>query len=329
MIPITDLSWQGHSWQSLLSRSIRTSSELATALDISIDAVDTNFPLNVPLPYLARIERGNPTDPLLLQVLATSHELDQSESGLTSPLQEEHFTRGFGLIQKYAGRVLVITTGSCAIHCRYCFRRHFPYAETQASTHDWMELLKNLAEDESISEVILSGGDPLMLKDRRLAWIADELGKIPHITTLRIHTRLPIVIPQRVTDDLTDWIRNSSLNIVFVTHVNHGNEIDVDVRAAMKLLRAANTTLLNQSVLLCGINDTVHDLEHLSRSLMEAGILPYYLHLMDPVLGAGHFNVDESIGIQLISELRQRVPGYLVPRLSREVPFETAKRIIA
>jgi len=329
MIPITDLSWQGHSWQSLLSSSIRTSSELAAALDISLDAVDTDFPLNVPLPYLSRIERGNPTDPLLLQVLATSHELDQSESGLMSPLQEEHFTQGFGLIQKYAGRVLVITTGSCAIHCRYCFRRHFPYAETQASTHDWMELLKNLAEDESISEVILSGGDPLMLKDRRLAWIASELGQIPHINTLRIHTRLPIVIPQRVTPDLTDWIKNSSLNIVFVTHVNHGKEIDADVRTAMKLLRAANTTLLNQSVLLNGINDTVHDLEHLSRSLMEAGILPYYLHLMDPVSGAGHFNVEESKGIQLISELRQRVPGYLVPRLSREVPFEAAKRVIA
>ena len=249
MIPITDLSWQGLSWQSLVAGAIRTSSELASALNLDLEAVDTNFPLNVPLPFLSRIETGNSRDPLLLQVLATTQELAPSETSQISPLQEEQFTRGFGLIQKYAGRVLVITTGSCAIHCRYCFRRHFPYAETQASTEDWTNLLANLAKDQSVSEVILSGGDPLMLNDRRLKWIAERLAKIPHITTLRLHTRLPVVIPQRVTASLIDWMKNSSLDIVMVTHVNHANEIDADVQLSMRRLQAAGVTLLNQSVL--------------------------------------------------------------------------------
>jgi EF-P beta-lysylation protein EpmB len=233
------------------------------------------------------------------------------------------------LIQKYSGRVLVITTGSCAIHCRYCFRRHFPYEDNQPSTDDWSELFRRIEQDQSLSEVILSGGDPLMLNDRRLAWIEQNLARIPHVTTLRLHTRMPVVIPQRVTSKLLDWMTKSSLNIVMVTHVNHGNEIDPEVKSALNQLKLAGVTLLNQSVLLKDINDDSVTLATLSRKLMDSGVLPYYLHLMDPVLGASHFDVDESTGVKLISALRQCLPGYLVPRLSREVPFESSKRVIA
>lgn len=330
MIPITDLSWQGHSWQTLVASAIRDGAALADALGLELEAwepVQTDFPVNVPLPYLARIERGNPRDPLLLQVMTSISEL--GPSGTTSPLQEEAFKLGFGLIQKYAGRVLVITTGSCAIHCRYCFRRHFPYAENQPSTEDWSTLFRQIEHDQSLSEVILSGGDPLMLNDRRLAWIAENLARIPHVTTLRLHTRMPVVIPQRITSALLDLMSASSLNIVMVTHVNHGNEIDQAVKSAMKQLHQAGVTLLNQSVLLKEVNDNAEALVTLSNKLIDSGILPYYLHLMDPVQGASHFDVDESTGIELISVLRQRLPGYLVPRLSREVPFESSKRVIA
>jgi len=330
MIPITDLSWQGHSWQSLVSSAIRTGADLAAALNLDLEAleqVESDFPVNVPLPYLARIERGNSRDPLLLQVMTSVSEL--LPSGTTSPLQEEAFKLGFGLIQKYAGRVLVITTGSCAIHCRYCFRRHFPYADNQPSTEDWTKLFHQIEQDQSLSEVILSGGDPLMLNDRRLAWIAENLARIPHVTTLRLHTRMPVVVPQRVTSTLLDWMNKCSLNIVMVTHVNHGNEIDYEVKAAMKQLHRAGVTLLNQSVLLKDINDNAEALATLSNKLMDSGILPYYLHLMDPVLGASHFDVDETTGVALIAALRQSLPGYLVPRLSREVPFESSKQVIA
>jgi len=327
MIPITDLSWQRHSWQSLVSSAIRTTDGLADALGVELEQVETDFPINVPLPYLARIERGNPQDPLLLQVMTSVDELQQS--GTTSPLQEEAFKLGFGLIQKYAGRVLVITTGSCAIHCRYCFRRHFPYEDNQPSTEDWSELFRRIEQDQSLSEVILSGGDPLMLNDRRLAWIGENLARIQHITTLRLHTRMPIVIPQRVTSTLLEWMTLSSLNIVMVTHVNHGNEIDPEVKSAMNRLKRAGVTLLNQSVLLKDINDNAEALATLSHKLMDSGVLPYYLHLMDPVLGASHFDVDEATGVKLISTLRECLPGYLVPRLSREVPFESSKRVIA
>ena len=327
MIPITDVSWQGLSWQALVSDAIRDPIDLAAALKLSPTAVETDFPVNVPLPFLARIEPGNPTDPLLLQVLARPEE--NIPGGDVSPLQEEHFDRGLGMIQKYAGRALVITTGSCAIHCRYCFRRHFPYQQHQPDSTDWQQLFDRLKQDTSLTEVILSGGDPLMLSDRRLSWIIRELGAVKHLTTLRLHTRLPVVVPSRVTKALTRCLSDSRLAIVLVNHINHGNEIDAEVIEAATQLKLSGVTLLNQSVLLRQVNDSAAALEHLSRQLFQAGILPYYLHLMDPVQGAGHFDVPESEGIDLIHQLRQRVPGYLVPRLSREVPFEAAKRVVA
>lgn len=327
MIPITDLSWQGLSWQSLVSSAVRDSNTLADALGLPHLDVRSNFPVNVPLPYLSRIEPGNPLDPLLLQVLIRSEE--QDTTGEVSPLKEEQFNQGLGMIQKYEGRALVITTGSCAINCRYCFRRHFPYEDTQPNSDEWQQLFQRLAQDESLSEVILSGGDPLMLNDRRLAWIIEQLGEIAHLSTIRIHTRLPVVVPPRITKELLQCLSKSRLNIVLVTHVNHGNEIDQDVIAATRQLKSAGVVLLNQSVLLRQVNDTVTALANLSQQLINAGILPYYLHLMDPVQGASHFNVEEHEGVELIAQLRSRLPGYLVPRLSREVPFEASKRVIA
>lgn len=327
MIPITDLSWQGLSWQSLVSSAIRDPEDLANALGLPTLNVASDFTVNVPLPFLARIEPGNPLDPLLLQVLIRPEE--QNMTGELSPLKEEQFNQGLGMIQKYSGRALVITTGSCAIHCRYCFRRHFPYQANQPDSKDWEQIFQRLANDESLSEVILSGGDPLMLSDRRLAWIIGELSAIPHIKTLRLHSRLPVVVPSRVTEPLLECLAKSRLNVVLVNHVNHGNEIDDEVMTAMNRLKSAGMVLLNQSVLLRQINDTASALEDLSRQLINAGIVPYYLHLMDPVQGGAHFDVDENEGVALIAQLRKRLPGYLVPRLSREVPFESSKRVIA
>lgn len=326
MIPITDLSWQGLSWQEQLSNSIRSSAALAASLNLAVEEIETDFAVNVPLPYISRIEPENPSDPLLLQVLTQQPELNPG--GLKSPLSEQDFNQGHGVIQKYLGRVLVVTTGACAINCRYCFRRHFPYEEHQPSSDDWAKIIEQIGKDSSISEVILSGGDPLMFNDRRLRWIFSELNAIAHVQTIRIHTRMPVVIPARVTRELLEIFNQSRCPIVIVTHINHGNEIDASVVEAMSELRQSRVTLLNQSVLLRGINDNLSALSSLSRRLIDAGIVPYYLHLMDPVEGAQHFDVPEQEGTSLIEAMRNTLPGYQVPRLAREVPFESAKTLI-
>jgi EF-P beta-lysylation protein EpmB len=327
MIPITDLSWQSLSWQEQLQHSIRRAEELLKILQIDAPAIESDFPVNVPLAYLNRIEAGNIDDPLLKQVLTNKAEF--ANDGVTSPLQEEAFSAGFGLIQKYQGRVLVVTTGACAINCRYCFRRHFPYEQYQPNSEDWAQLVAKIRTNPEVTEVILSGGDPLMLNDRRLNWIVTQLEQIPHLQTIRLHTRLPIVLPARITQTLVTTFAQSRCQIVLVSHANHGNEIDQEVRQAFKALQRAGVTLLNQSVLLREVNDSAEALIQLSKQLHSAGVLPYYLHLMDPVQGAQHFDVSESIGEQLIAAMRQQLPGYLVPRLARETPFQPAKTIIA
>lgn len=326
MIPITDLSWQSQSWQAQLQHSIRTNAALANALGLSPSEVETPFPVNVPLPYLSRIEPGNPDDPLLRQVLSTPQEL--VKAGVRSPLQEEAFARGFGLLQKYQGRSLVITTGACAIHCRYCFRRHFPYESHQPSTEDWQGLLQSIIENPEIEEIILSGGDPLMQNDKRLRWIFTQIDKIAHVTTIRLHTRMPVVLPARITPALLEFMTNSRCQIVLVNHINHGNEIDEEVAEVMARLQRSGVSLLNQSVLLRGVNDSVTTLVELSKRLHTANILPYYLHLMDPVLGAQHFDVPEDEGKRLMNEVREQLPGYLVPRLVREIPFRPSKTLV-
>lgn len=317
------------SWQRELSRAITDPAQLLAELDLDpalaapARAASSTFALRVTRSYLARMRRGDADDPLLRQVLPRAEELLEAEGYGSDPLDEHAATRAPNLLQKYAGRALLITTQACAIHCRYCFRREFPYSaqqEADESSGRWGGALDAIADDASIEEVILSGGDPLSLSDARLAQLTDALCRMPHVQRIRVHTRQPIVLPSRVDDGLLTWVRGISRPVVFVLHTNHANEIDDDVRAACAKLRAAGVTLLNQSVLLAGVNDDVDTLAQLSRVLMDAGVVPYYLHLPDRVRGTAHFDVAEAKAQQLVERLAARLSGYLVPRLVREVP---------
>lgn len=325
MIPLTDTGWQGQSWQYLIRHAVRDINELVSLLHLDEPPVETDFPLLVPLPYLARMEHGNPEDPLLLQVLPTAAERLAAPGFTTDPLAESAQSPLPGLIHKYPGRVLVVTTGACAVNCRYCFRRHFPYESFQPDSSRWTRILDYIRADESITEVILSGGDPLVLPDKRLQWIAERLSTIPHVDTLRLHSRLPVVIPARVCDALITWIKRMRLTPVLVIHANHARELDDEVAVSMARLADAGVTLLNQSVLLRHVNDSADALTDLSRRLFDIGVLPYYLHLLDPVAGAAHFEVEDRAALEIMKEVAARLPGYLVPKLVREVPGETAK----
>ncbi len=328
MIPITDLSWQTLSWQELLKNAIYNITELCELLDLPPQPHYSDFPLIVPLPYLSRIEKGNLDDPLLKQILPRAEEEQLIPGYLEHPLEESDFSPIPGLLQKYHGRALVITSGACAINCRYCFRRHFPYQNFQPDSSQWDKIIKHVAEDLSIEELILSGGDPLMIPDRRLSDIVASFSELDHVKTLRIHTRMPVVLPQRITQNLLNILEGTRLNVVLVNHINHAQEIDQDVASAMANLKKSGVMLLNQSVLLAGINDATDTLAALSKRMFSVGILPYYLHLLDPVKGAAHFDVDYREGIQLIDNLRNLLPGYLVPKLVREAPSMPSKQAI-
>jgi EF-P beta-lysylation protein EpmB len=288
-------------------------------------AAAREFPLRVPRAYVARMRRGDPRDPLLLQVLPGAAELVPAADFTTDPVGDLDSSAAPGLLQKYAGRALVVATGACAVHCRYCFRRHFPYSEQSALRQGWQPVIARLQADPSIHEVILSGGDPLSLSDRRLAQLTDELQAVRHIRRLRIHTRYPVVQPERIDAGLLKWLTGVPLQKVVVIHANHANEIDDPVRRACGELAAAGATVLNQSVLLAGVNDSVDALAQLSEFLFAARALPYYLHLLDKVQGAAHFDVAERRALDLHRELTARLPGYLVPRLVREVVGAPAK----
>jgi len=283
------------------------------------------FPVRVPEAYLSRIRRGDPDDPLLRQVLPLGAESDTVQGFVDDPLEERDHTPKPALIHKYPGRALLIASPTCAINCRYCFRRHFPYADNAPSMREWEQTLDYLRDDSSIQEAILSGGDPLASPDRRLATLVERLEAIPHLKRLRIHTRLPVVIPDRVDAALLEWLGNTRLQKVMVLHINHAQEIDAAVVAACERLKTAGVTLLNQSVLLRGVNDEVATLATLSERLFEAGVLPYYLHVLDPVAGAAHFDVPDAEARELMEALRQRLAGFLMPRLVREVPGEQSK----
>ncbi len=328
MIPLKPVSWQRETWQWHLANAVSDPAELATALGIDVANIDTGFPLRVPLPYLARIESGNPKDPLLRQVLPVAEELAPVDGWVVDPLDESTGDAPTGLLHKYSGRVLLVMTGACAINCRYCFRRHFPYGEKQLSGPALDGAIDYLRSDTTLREVILSGGDPLAAPDRRLARLAASLDGIDHLTTLRIHTRLPVVIPQRVCDALLEWLSATRLRVVVVLHVNHPNELDGEVAGALAQLAAAGATLLNQSVLLAGVNDSVEVLVELSERLFEAGVLPYYLHRLDRVQGAHHFDLAADAPEALMAGMRNALPGYLVPRFVAEIPGEGAKRVL-
>lgn len=318
-------------WQTVLKHAVRDPVELCRLLDLPDWCAEQartamgQFPLLVPRGFLDRIERGNPADPLLRQVLPLADERLEQPGYTADPVGDRAAERAPGLLYKYHGRALLVTTGACAIHCRYCFRREFPYSEVPHAPAAWEPALAEIAQDETLSEVILSGGDPLMLVDRHLARIAGRIESIAHVRRLRIHTRLPIVLPERVDEQLLEWIAATGLHVVVVVHANHPAELSHDVGAALARLRDAGVMLLNQAVLLRGVNDNVEVLARLSEQLQAAGVLPYYLHQLDRVRGSAHFAVEASRGRQILRSLRERLPGYLVPRYVREITGEPYK----
>lgn len=319
------------SWQIALQDAVRDVGELARLLELTPSslgpAAATSFPLLVPRGFVARMRKGDPHDPLLRQVWPHRAELTAVPGFTADPVREQGLATN-GLIRKYRGRVLLVASGACPLHCRYCFRREFPYAAQLAARGDWEPALAELRKLDDVREAILSGGDPLSLSNRRLAELLGRLAEAG-VETVRIHTRFPIAIPERVDAGLLELLGATRLRTVVVVHTNHANELDDDVAHALERLSAPLAALLNQSVLLRGVNDTVATLATLSERLFACGVLPYYLHFLDPVAGAAHFDVATDRGSYLIGELRKRLPGYLVPRLVRETPGELSKTVVA
>jgi EF-P beta-lysylation protein EpmB len=321
-------------WQQLWREAVRDPRELLSLLglahlagQLSEDAA-RQFPLRVPRGFIDRMRHGDPHDPLLRQVLPLDDE-DRIVPGFGLDAVGDTAARAAsGVIRKYRGRALLVATGSCAIHCRYCFRRHFPYAEETAAAGGWRDAIGLVAADASIDEVILSGGDPLSLATSKLAELTDALAAIPHLKRLRIHTRLPTVLPERVDAALLAWLGAMPWPVTMVVHVNHANEFDAKVDAALAGVRGTGATLLNQAVLLRGVNDTVDALADLSERSFASGVLPYYLHQLDRVAGTAHFEVDDARARGLHAALAARLSGYLVPRLVREVAGDPGKRVM-
>jgi EF-P beta-lysylation protein EpmB len=335
MIPRTSPSCQSDDpelpkWQAVLAGAIREPAELLQFLELPSSllkgaiAASSTFPLRVPLGFCKRIEKGNPNDPLLRQILPLDAELIEDQKFTLDPVGDLSAMQAPGLLHKYHSRVLIITTAACAVHCRYCFRRHFPYQENR-SEQNWQEAIDYIRNNDDIHEVILSGGDPLSLTETKLKNLTDQLLSIPHIKTLRLHTRQPIVLPERINNAFLRWIDSLPWKIVMVVHCNHANEIDASVSAAMQKLHQHGITLLNQSVLLAGVNDSAEILVNLSHKLFENSVMPYYLHQLDKVKGAAHFYVDKAKACQIMEEILLRLPGYLVPRLVEEIAGEKSK----
>ena len=319
-------------WQKALREAVRDPRELLDLLGLDrlaprlSDEAMVQFPLRVPRGFVARMRRGDPRDPLLRQVLPLDDEMRPMPGFGLDAVGDGAAKTAPGVIQKYRGRALLVATGSCAIHCRYCFRRHFPYAEETAARDGWRDAVDLIRRDASIEEVLLSGGDPLSLSNGKLAELTGALAVIPHLRRLRIHSRLPIVVPERVDDGLMGWLSTLPWPVTLVVHANHANEFDGTVDAALGRLRAAGVHLLNQAVLLRGVNDSVDALGALSERGFAAGVLPYYLHQLDRVAGVAHCEVDDARARALHAGLAARLSGYLVPRLVREIPGDTGKR---
>ncbi|MGL6289903.1 MAG: EF-P beta-lysylation protein EpmB [Silanimonas sp.] len=331
MIPVPAAARQPVRWQALWREALRDPIELLESLGLPglaarvSASAQAQFPLRVPRGFVARMRHGDAEDPLLRQVLPLDDE-DRLAPGFSLDAVGDGAAKGgTGVIHKYDGRALLIATGSCAIHCRYCFRRHFPYAEETAAAGAWGSALDYLRADPTVREVILSGGDPLSLSTAKLAELTEALRSLPQITRLRIHTRLPIVLPERVDAEFLDWIGALTWPVVVVMHANHANEIEDGVRAACAALRIRGVHLLNQTVLMRGVNDAADALVDLSEALFAAGVLPYYLHLLDRVQGTAHFEVPEAQALALRDAIHARLPGYLVPTLVREIAGQPGK----
>jgi EF-P beta-lysylation protein EpmB len=326
---------ENRTWRDELRLAVRDPAQLLAELELPAELLEPArraaqlFPLFAPWPFISRMAKGDLADPLLRQVLPLGDEsIDQPGYG-SDPVGESTAVLAPGVLQKYASRALLIATGACAIHCRYCFRRHYPYSESPRSPDDWQPALDRISADPTIDEVILSGGDPLTLVDENLAELARRIARIPHIKRLRIHTRLPIVIPQRVTPDLLAWLKGTRLTPIMVVHANHPREIDDATAASLSRLVDAGIPVLNQSVLLRGVNDNAQALIDLSRRLVDLRVMPYYLHQLDRVAGAAHFEVPIPRGLKLIEALRRALPGYAVPRYVQEIPGQTHKSLLA
>ena len=319
-------------WQNSLQDLITDPAELANLLEIESPAwlekayeVSKLFPLKVTKAFAARMQKQNLNDPLLLQVLPSHLELSKHSDFSKDPLEEVETNPLPGLIHKYRTRVLVTLTGHCAVHCRYCFRRHFPYDENRPGKAGLKAILNYIKDHPEVNEIILSGGDPLTVPDDLLAYFIENAAELAQIVTVRIHTRIPIVLPERINQSLINALTKTRLNMVIVLHCNHAYELDAEVGIALQQLKKANIWLLNQSVLLKGINDDVLQLKQLSEKLFDLGVLPYYLHLLDKVEGAEHFAIPDNAAKLLHNALKNQLPGYLVPKLVREIPKAGAK----
>ncbi|MGX6642889.1 EF-P beta-lysylation protein EpmB [Legionella pneumophila] len=319
------------SWQKILAQGFTSTTDLLDFLELPRSEgnlfAEKQFPSRIPLGFAKRMQKGNPKDPLLLQVLAKEDELTEADDYVIDPLSESN-TLIKGLLHKYHGRVLLTLTGVCAVNCRYCFRRHFPYQANNPGRRGWKEVCAYIANDPSITEVILSGGDPLLAANLVLEELLQSLEEISHIHTLRIHTRIPIVLPERIDKGLLDLLTNTRFKKVIVIHCNHPQELDESVLRACSDLKKAACYLLNQSVLLAGINDNAGILSKLSHALFDYGIMPYYLHLLDKVKGSAHFDMPLPRAQSIYHQLQSLVPGYLLPRLAREEPGRSSKTLL-
>ena len=325
---------QHRNWKNILQQASPSPEELLSELDIEDSSLisrqaNQDFPLRVPAGFISKMSKNDPADPLFKQIWPSAEEEIDQTGFSKDPLNEVKRQTTPGLLHKYHGRVLLVLTGACAIHCRYCFRRHFPYSDSNPSGENLQKAIEYLQKETSVTEVILSGGDPLSISDERLSELVSRLAGIPHLKRLRIHTRFPVVVPERINDACLDWLSSTQLQLAIVLHVNHANELDKSVEQAVLKLRNRNISLFNQSVLLKGINDSAEALVALSEALYSYGIIPYYLHLLDPVSGASHFEVGESSARLLMQDIQKRLPGYLIPRLVREDPETAHKTIIA
>lgn len=335
MIPLHAPHWQTESWQEQMRNLIRDPQTLMARLGLEaaqapeLAATLKQFPLRVPEAFVAKMATGDWYDPLLLQVMPSIRELEPVAGYSADPLGEGDANPVPGLIHKYRSRALLISAPSCAINCRYCFRRSFPYADNSPARRDWLPALDYLRQHPEIQEVILSGGDPLVAKDQSLAELIQQLAAIPQLTTVRVHSRLPVVMPARITTELVALLGATRLQALVVVHCNHPNELDNDTHSAFAQLREGGISVLNQSVLLAGINDSESVQISLQRKLFAQGVLPYYLHLLDRVEGAAQFEVSAARGAAIIRAMRAELPGYLVPRLVREEAGEGSKTPIA
>ena len=322
-------------WRTALREAVRDPDDLCRLLELPQEFADmaraacASFPLFVPRSFILRMNRADPVDPLLLQVLPRAEEMSVLPGYRRDPVGDTSAQRTPGLLHKYQHRMLLVTTGACAAHCRYCFRRHYPYGAGSMGGTNWDSAAATIAADDSIQEVILSGGDPLTLTDDRLSRLVAQLQRSEHLRWLRVHTRLPVLIPERVDDHLLAWIGDTRLSTTIVIHANHAQELNDEVAAAVGRLSCAGCIMLNQAVWLRGINDTLVDQRELCQRLIDIGVIPYYLHQLDRVAGAAHFEAEEKRGRHVIAQLRRELPGYAVPRFVREEEGAEHKTVLA